>query len=175
MLKSGDVLDLGPLGTKFIIKRTPSESGGQTFDMEWELAPRTGGTPLHVHPHATETYEILEGSLDVNVNGTWKTLRKGDRQTVEPGVPHTFRNASDAITRVYNTHQPAMKLDQYLVELDRIANSGVIHPNRMTLPAILSLAVLISSHEDEIRSVQPPHFLMRAFALVGRTLGYGPG
>ncbi|MEX2536524.1 MAG: cupin domain-containing protein, partial [Trueperaceae bacterium] len=95
MLKSGDVLDLGPLGTKFIIKRTPSESGGQTFDMEWELAPRTGGTPLHVHPHATETYEILEGSLDVNVNGTWKTLRKGDRQAVEPGVPHTFRNASD--------------------------------------------------------------------------------
>lgn len=173
MLKSGDVLDLGPLGTKFIIRKTPQESGGQTFDMEWELAPRTGGTPLHIHPHATETYEILEGSLDLNVNGTWRSLEAGDRQAVEPGVPHTFRNASDSITRVYNTHQPAMKFDQYFLALDRVANSGVIQPGRITLPAILSLAVLMTSYEDEIRAVQPPHFLMRTFAVVGRAIGYG--
>ena len=145
MLKPGGVLDLGPLATKFIIRRTPSESGAQTFDMEWELAPHTGGTPLHLHPPATETYEILEGSLDVNINGTWRTLGQGDRRAVDPGTPHTFRNASDALTRVYNTHQPA----------------------------ILSIAVLMTSYEDEICSVRPPHLLMRAFALVGRVLGYG--
>lgn len=170
MLESGDVLVLGPLGTRFTVRRTPAESSGASFDMEWELAPHTGGTPLHLHPHATEAYEVLEGFLDVHVDGAWKTMSTGERLAVAPNAPHTFRNASDTVKRVFNTHQPAMRFDEYFGELNRIANSGVIRPDRMTLPAILSLAVLMTSHQDEIRSVRPPHFVMRAFALVGRML-----
>jgi len=43
--------------------------------MEWDLAPRTGGAPVHIHPHAAETYEVLEGELDVYVAGAERGRR----------------------------------------------------------------------------------------------------
>jgi quercetin dioxygenase-like cupin family protein len=173
MLQAGDVLDFGPLGMRFHIKKTAAETDGRSLEMEWELAPRTGGTPMHVHPSATESYEVIEGALDVYVEGAWRTLSTGDRVVVAPGVAHTFRNASDAPVRVYNTHAPAMRFGAYFDGLHRIANSGAISSQRMTARAILHLSVLMISFKDEIRSVSPPYSAMKVIASVGRLLGYG--
>lgn len=173
MLQPGDVLDLGPLDTKFYIERTGAETGGKSLEMEWELGPKTGGTPVHVHPHATESYEVIEGQLDVFVNDEWRTLKPGDRVTVEPGVPHTFRNTSPEVTRVHNVHRPAMRFGEYFYRLDKLANSGVISSGRMTPKAILHLSILMTSYPSEIRSVRPPFAVMRVLAIVGRMLGYG--
>ena len=172
MLKPGDVLDLGPLGAKFYIKKTAAETAGQSFDMEWELAPRTGGTPVHIHPLATETYEVLEGELDVYVKGNWRTLTAGQQLTVEAGVPHTFRNSSGVVTRVHNRHQPAMRYDEYFEGLGRITSRGIVSAQRVTLKAILHLAVLMTSYREEIVSVRPPDPIMRVLGRVGRILGY---
>ena len=79
LLRAGDVLDLGPLGATFHIRKTAAETAGRSFEMEWELAPRTGGTPIHIHPHATESYEVLEGEFDIHVDGTWRPLSVGQR------------------------------------------------------------------------------------------------
>lgn len=172
MVRAGDVLDLGPLGTTFHIKKTAVETEGRSLEMEWELAPRTGGTPIHVHPRATESYEVLEGEFDVYVDGAWRTLSAGDRVVVDPGVAHTFRNASDAAVRVYNTHAPAMRFGEYFEGLHRITNSGAISSPRITPKAILYLSVLMTSFKEEIRPVRPPYAAMKALALIGRLLGY---
>ena len=172
MIQPGDVLDLGPLDTKFFIKRTGAETGGKSFEMEWELGPMTGGTPVHIHPHAAESYEVIEGSFDVYVKDEWRTLKPGDRVTVEAGVPHTFRNASSEATRVYTVHRPAMRFGEYFYRLDRLVNSGVVSSGRMTLRAVLHLSILMTSYPNEIRPVRPPSPVMRVFAMVGRLLGY---
>ncbi len=172
MPKAGDVLDLSPIGAIFHIRKTAAETQGKSFEMEWELAPHSGGTPIHVHPHATETYEVIAGELDLYVDGTWRTLPAGEKAAVEPGVAHTFRNASPAPTRVYNTHAPAMKFGEYFEGLHRIVSSGVIAAGRITPRAMLYLSVLMTSFEDEIRTVNPPHSVMRVLALLGRLLGY---
>ncbi|CAN5675033.1 hypothetical protein BH23GEM7_BH23GEM7_19350 [soil metagenome] len=172
MLKAGDVLTLDPLGMTLHIKGTAAETKGQSLEMEWELAPRTGGTPVHIHPHAAETYEVLAGEFDVYVAGAWRTLTAGERVRVEAGVPHTFRNASDERTRIYNAHEPAMRYGEYFEGLNKVANSGVIASARMTPRAILYLAVLMTSYEEEIRSVKPPHAVMRVLGAVGRLLGF---
>ena len=172
MVRAGDVLDLGPLGATFHIRKTAAETDGRSFEMEWELAPRTGGTPIHIHPHASESYEVLEGEFDIHVDGAWRTLSVGQRVVVDPGVAHTFRNASAAPVRVYNAHEPAMRFGEYFEGLHRIANSGAISSQRITPRAILHLSVLMTTFGDEIRSVRPPHVVMKAFALVGRLLGY---
>jgi len=172
MLKAGDVLTLDPLGMTFHIKKTAAETKGQSLEMEWELAPRTGGTPVHFHPHASESYEVLEGELDVYVADAWRSLTAGEKVTVEAGVPHTFRNASDKAARIYNAHEPAMRYGEYFEGLNRVANSGVIASARMTPRAVLYLAVLMTSYEEEIRSVKPPHAMMRVFGAVGRLLGF---
>lgn len=172
MIQSGDVLDLRPLDTRFHIKRTGVETDGRALEMEWELGPKTGGTPVHIHPHASESYEVIEGRLDVYVKNAWTTLSPGDRVTVEPGVPHTFRNAGSEVARVYNVHQPAMRFGEYFYRLNKVVNSGVVSSSGMTLEAMLHLAILMTSYPGEIRSVRPPNAIMRAIAAVGRMLGY---
>jgi quercetin dioxygenase-like cupin family protein len=172
MPQAGDVLDLTPLGARFHIKKTAAETQGGSFEMEWELAPHTGGTPVHIHPHATESYEVLEGELDLYVDGTWRTLSAGERASVDPGVAHTFRNASDSPARVYNTHAPAMRFGEYFETLHRVVHRAKIRDGKVTPKAILYLSILMTSFKDEIRSVNPPHALMRVFALLGRLLGY---
>lgn len=172
MPRAGDILDMSPIGAIFRITKTAAETQGGSFEMEWELAPRTGGTPVHIHPHATESYEVLEGELDLYVDGRWTTLSAGEKATVDPGVAHTFRNASHMPARVYNTHAPAMKFGEYFEGLHRIVGSGVVNSGRMTPKVVLYMAVLMTSFRDEIRTVTPPDAVMRVFGVVGRLMGY---
>ena len=170
VLKSGDVLDLGEIGMQATVRKDRSESGGRSFDMEILLHPFTGGTPIHIHPQASESYEVLEGKLDVYVDGRWNSLAAGEKITVEPGVPHTFRNPVGEVARIYNTHQPAMRYDEFFLGLSGVANSGVIRSGKMTFRALLALAVLWTSMPGEIRSVRPPHAVMRLMGRLGRML-----
>ena len=165
-------LDLGPLGATFIVRKTAVETDGRSFEMEMQLLPHSGGTPLHIHPHAVEEYQVLEGTFEVNVAGVWKTAAVGERVVVDKGVPHTFRNAGDQSVRVYNVHRPAMKFEEYFERLYVLANSGVIKSQKMTLKALLHLSMLMTSYPDEIRSVQPPQAIVRGLAAIGRMLGY---
>ncbi|MDX1440813.1 MAG: cupin domain-containing protein [Rubricoccaceae bacterium] len=172
MLKSGDSLNLGPLRTKIHIKKTAAETDGRSFETEWEMGPQTGGTPLHTHPKALESFEVLQGKLDLRVNGSWRTLTAGETTSIEKGIPHTVRNASDEVTRVTMTFQPALKYDEYFDKLEKLVNSGVVESEDMTFKAMAHLSMLMTSHPDEIRSVSPPYAAMRVFALAGRLLGY---
>ena len=173
MLKVGDVLDLGPLDTKFYIKKTATETNGQSFEMEWELGPQAGlGRIIHIHPHAIETYEFLQGKFDVYINGNWRTLSVGEKAVVDKGVPHTFRKTGSETTRVYNTHQPAMRFDQFFEGMYKLTNNDGGKSNKMTLKAILYLSVLYTSYSDEIQSVRPPYAMMQVLGFAGRLLGY---
>lgn len=172
MPRTGDVLDLSPIGAIFHVKKTAEDTHGRSFEMEWELFPNSGGTPVHIHPHATESYEVLAGELDLFVDGAWKRLKAGEVASVAPGVPHTFRNPTGARVQVYNTHAPAMKYGNYFEGLHWVVSSGSIRPGRMTLKAVLYLAMLMTSYQEEIKSVKPPHGMMRLLAFVAKLLGY---
>ena len=157
MPRAGDVLDLRPIGAIFRVTKTAKE---------------TQGDPVHIHPHATESYEVLAGELDLYVDGTWRRLAAGESASVAPGIPHTFRNRSDGPARVYNTHAPAMRYGEYFEGIHRVVRSGAVSDGRMTLKALLYLALLMTRFEDEIRSVDPPHAMMIMLAWLARLLGY---
>ena len=174
MLKAGDVLDHGPLRMKFYIKKTAAETNNKSFEMDMELDSQTDAGIIHIHPHAIESYEVLQGKFDVYINGNWKTLSVGEKAVVDKGVPHTFRNASNETTRVYNTHQPAMRFDQFFEAMYKLANSGVSNSRQrrqLTFKAILYVSILYTSYEDEIQSVRPPNAIMQVLGFIGRLLG----
>jgi hypothetical protein len=140
--------------------------------MEWELAPGASGTPVHVHPHATESYDVLQGRLEVFIDGSWRTLSRGESASVPPGVPHTFRNPDATVTRVRNVHAPAMRFGEYFGTIHRIVASGSVAHDRMTPKAMLYLAAVMMRFRSEIVSVRPPHFVIALSALVATMLGY---
>jgi quercetin dioxygenase-like cupin family protein len=168
MLKAGDVLDMSPIQMKITVKKFTAE----TLDVEIELGPRSGGTPIHIHPHALETYDVLEGLFDAYVDGVWKTYKPGERVEVPKGVPHTFRNSSDAKTRVYQTHQPALNMGEYFEGLHKIANSGVVKDGKMTFRALLYLSLLMVSFKNEMVPINPPAPVAGLFGFMAKLAGY---
>src|SRR5437588_3384194 len=98
-------LDFHPgMGMRWEITRSAQDSAGEVFESTNWLDPRMPGPPPHVHPNSEESFEVIEGSLDVFKDGQWTTLQAGATATVAPGVPHTLRNATDepvtAVTRI---------------------------------------------------------------------------
>lgn len=172
MLRTGDILDLGPLDTRLIIMKTAAETDGQSFEMEIVVGPQNPGPPLHTHPHAAEVYEVLDGEIELNVDGVWQTYSAGQKAVIARGVPHTYRNTSDRAITVYNRHQPAMQFSDYFETMHEVANSDAVTSQPTSFKALLHFAVMIADYPEEIRSVAPPDPVMRLFGWFGRLLGY---
>ena len=88
-------LDCTELGMLMTIMKTSKDTDGKSLEMEWTLTPNSGGTPVHIHPEAIETYEILAGELQVFKKDKWITARVGQKIVIEKGEPHTFKNATN--------------------------------------------------------------------------------
>jgi len=54
--------------------------------------PRVPGPPPHYHRSEREFFLILKGTLDVMVNGEWKSMPAGTYAELPPETTHTFIN-----------------------------------------------------------------------------------
>lgn len=165
-------LDFGAMGMRWEITRSTTDTEGQAFEAINILAPGFAGPPLHTHPSAEESYEVLAGTLDVCVDGAWRQLGPGQRVSVPAGVPHTLRNPHADEVRLVNVHVPALQFERFFRTLQTLVVDG-----RMSLPpknfqSLVLVSMLFVAHEKEIRSASPPHSVMRALAFLGKLLGY---
>lgn len=165
-------LDFGPARMCWHITHTTADTGGAYFEAINVLLPDFGGPPVHAHPHATESYAVTDGVLDVCVNGQWRQLRAGEKVTVPAGVAHTLRNTSGAEVRLINRHAPALDFEGLFRRLHAMAAAGQVTLPPKGVGALARLAMLFVEHEREIVSVRPPQMLLRAIAWIGRLLRY---
>ena len=73
------ILDFAPIGMWWEVTRSTADTGGEAFEAVNVLAPGFGGPPLHLHPTAEESYEVLSGTLDVCVDRRWRQLARASR------------------------------------------------------------------------------------------------
>jgi mannose-6-phosphate isomerase-like protein (cupin superfamily) len=67
--------------------------------------------PMHYHKVKEETFQVLHGDLEVEINGEKKTLGPGDQLLVERGAPHSFTTKNGVVVEeVSTTH---VKNDSY--------------------------------------------------------------
>jgi hypothetical protein len=124
-----------------------------------------------VHPHLTEEYEVLDGSLEVLVGRERRELTTGDAVSVPPGSVHTFRTG-DKPTRVRNIHRPALDFERYILRLCKAANQHDLG-DLNNLRSLLCIAVLVREFPEHSRA--PGRLLNAAvptLAAVGRMLGF---
>ena len=138
--------------------------------MEWELPAKGWAPQPHVHPHLTEEYEVLDGSLDVLIGSEWRTLTAGEAASVPPGTVHTFRVGADPV-RVRNVHRLALDFEPYIKRLCSAANQRNLG-DLSGIRALLYIAVLV--REFPLHSRAPGRLLnatVPALAAAGRLLG----
>jgi mannose-6-phosphate isomerase-like protein (cupin superfamily) len=176
MATKNQVLDMTPVGMRFTVLQAGADTGGKSLDLHWELLPKCNvKDPLvHTHPHAIETYEVLEGKMEFFVKDKWLPAKMGDKLTVPKGVTHAFRNPTEKIVRVYNTHQPALRMENYFEDvckvLDKLTDKRT-KDFKMNLKAMLYMSVLMNNYRNEIIAKNPPDVAIKVLGLVGKLTG----
>ncbi len=121
-MEPGDVLDTGD-GTcvlKWI--ETSGSTGGARQVVEWTLGRMTRN-PLHWHPVMTETFEVLDGELVVEVDGNVRTLHAGEAVEVPPGTRHRFQ--VDDHARWRQTNAPVLNHELlFRIDFERMQKRG---------------------------------------------------
>lgn len=170
--RAGRELDFHPgMDMRWEVTQSTSDTSGELFEsMNW-LDPRMAGPPAHVHPNSEESFDVIEGSLEVNKEGEWTTLGSGESATVPPGVPHTLRNASDQPVKAITRIRPAGRSEDFFRHMHALIRAGKL----MRLPpkdpgSAIYAAMLLSRYPDEIRATGPLNGVFKALTLVGRAL-----
>ena len=142
MASTGDQFRM-PDGSVYIVRRASGETGGEFVEMEFVLPPGCVPPPPHVHRQQVEEYEVLDGQLDVVIEGNWRTLGPGQVASVPVGALHTFRNRSGGLVRVRNWHRPAMRFEDFIERTSTTLHAvGVRRKRDPRVPLYLSMIML---------------------------------
>lgn len=63
------------------------------YDMALAMTPaNTPGPPPHYHENEAELFLVLNGEIEIIMDGQWSKLQAGESVVVPKGVVHTFHN-----------------------------------------------------------------------------------
>ena len=167
----GRILDFGGFPGRWEITRSTEDTNGDSLQMRFEIesVPEEGPF-VHTHPSAEESYEVRSGVLEVYEDGEWLEVAAGEKHTVPPGTPHTFRNRTPV--ELINVHRPALQHEAFFRRFHRlVAEQGVSLPPD-GFGDVVRIAMLTTEHEEDIHAVSPPHWAFKGFAGLGRLLGF---
>jgi mannose-6-phosphate isomerase-like protein (cupin superfamily) len=104
---SGEGKTLWVLGALYEFKATGEDTGG-TFAL-WETTTPAGnpGPPPHIHHNEDEVFYVLEGELELMVEGRTSVAGPGTFVNIPKGTLHTFRNAGTAPARFLGMVAPS--------------------------------------------------------------------
>lgn len=160
MAKSGDVLEMDPLGVRVELLRTDGQL------LEFDVIGRARGliAQPHVHSSQVERLEIVSGAMRLVMNGHDHLLAEGDSIEVPAGVPHSQLPAADGPGRIRVQVRPAGDTLFFLERLAQLCRQGQI--NRFGFPRPVAAARLMRDFEHAGHATRPPLAVQRAFSRV---------
>ena len=169
MARAGDRFEM-PDGSVYVIRTPAAATGGDYVEMEFILPPGTFAPPPHVHPKQIEEYQVIEGSLDVMVDGEWTTIGSGESASVPVGATHTFRNPTDGTIRVMNWHRPAVDFEEFIEGVCGALQKAGVRGGRDPRVALYLSTFFMKYPETLIVSRRRERIPMKAMAGIGRLL-----
>jgi oxalate decarboxylase/phosphoglucose isomerase-like protein (cupin superfamily) len=97
----------------------PKASCEATFAFETNSDPGQF-VPVHVHPTQDEFILVLDGTLDLKLDGVWHQAKAGDLVRMPRGIPHGYFNKSEKPARALFWVSPARKLEALFTKLDKL-------------------------------------------------------
>ena len=176
MIAAGQTVENPVTGERLTFHETARTTGGEYVRFEAVIAPGGTLTSAHLHPHQTERFEPISGTLTMKVGSRKFEAKPGDVVVVEPGTPHNFWNKTATDARMMVEIRPALELESLIETMYSLAADG--KTNRWGMPNPFRLAVIADAHFDTVRVPFVPAWLQRTAlavgAPVGRLAGYGP-
>ena len=137
-----------------IFIETAAETNGAYSVIEVELSPG-GGVGLHYHKTYTETFQCLQGTLNVQLGTKLYTLKPGDAPaTAERNMLHRFFNQSSEICRFNVIVGPGSRgIEESLQIAYGLARDG--KTNKAGMPTSINhLGILLALSESKLTGWQ---------------------
>jgi mannose-6-phosphate isomerase-like protein (cupin superfamily) len=80
---------------KASFKADGAETANQYCISEWFFELNTTGPGEQVHDHHDDMFYVIEGVMDIKVDGEWASYSKGSYIMAPAGTPQDFRNSSN--------------------------------------------------------------------------------
>lgn len=175
MINCGDTLTNPITGESMTFITTSRETGGEYVEIELRAEPDAFVAAAHVHPAQTETFQVIEGTLAVQVGRETLEAKAGDVLVVEPGRAHKWWNGGDSELVFRCRVSPALQFESLIETMFALASDG--KTNKKGMPNPFRLAVIARAHLDTVVLPFPPVWMQKAALAVGaplgRLLGYG--
>lgn len=142
---------------------------GSENGMNW-IRANTDGPPIHTHPHQEELLTVVEGTLEVYKDKKWNQLNAGEKIFIPKGAPHTYRNRSNSACTFEYLITPKGSFSDMMVTLEKLAKQRKLTSTK-DLKSIIYLAMTFDKYKRDVKSVEPPPFIMSLFSTVGKISG----
>ena len=170
MTNQGDTYRI-PDGSLWLVEQAPDDNPDGAVVFRITVPAKFVTPPPHRHPYATDSWEVLRGSLSIQVEGRWRTLNEGERADVPPGTIHTVANRSGAEVIVRNIHGPANHFDTFAAHVDRLMRARNVTSAKDPRAAIL-ISMLILEYPNTLIPGRPrDRIITNLLASIGRLLG----
>jgi len=171
MARSGDRFEM-PDGSVYVLTISATDTSGELVEFELTLPPRSLAPPPHRRPHQAEAYGVNAGTLDIALGSGWRSLGVGQRAEVPPGTEHTFKNRSGETVRVRNIHKPALRFEDWVESVYRLAQAGKVRGSRSP-STLIHLAMLWQQFPETLVAARRRERLgIALLARLGRLLRY---
>ena len=132
MIRAGDVIDNPVTGERIVFHQTSRETNGEAVVIETFVQPDGFVAAAHVHPKQEERFEVVSGTLGLEVGGEEIVAGPGETLTIPAGTPHRFWNAGENEARFRCRVRPALQFEQLLETMFGLAAAG--KTNRKGMP-----------------------------------------
>lgn len=125
MSEAKRVIDLHATGERLEFNDARERTLGGRSEGIVTLGPGRSGPEAHIHRQQLEGFEVLSGTLVIDVGGRSVTLRPGESLVVAGGEAHTFRNPDagmPAVARFW--FEPALNIEWMLQCMGELAMEG---------------------------------------------------
>jgi quercetin dioxygenase-like cupin family protein len=174
MARAGDRFQM-PDGSVYEVTDAAEGGADGSVGMNFILPPGSVSPPPHRHPTQTESFKVVDGPIELMVDGKWRTLQAGETASVPPGVVHTFRNRSSETVTIHSTHAPAGRFEQFIEQISKLLPArGIKSGKDPRIPIYLSMVML--EYPETIRPGRDrERFAISAMASLGRLLRFDTG
>jgi quercetin dioxygenase-like cupin family protein len=159
MAYTGQTISNPVSGERITFLQTARDTGGEKLEIELELSPDGSVPGAHVHPEQTETFHVLEGTMQFRMGLRKIVAGPGDTVVVPAGKVHRFTNGGDGVARARVEVVPALDMEQLFETAVELAMEGNV--TRKGMPKPLHLALFTRRFAREVRAPFPPAWMVR--------------
>ncbi|HEX2505378.1 MAG TPA: cupin domain-containing protein, partial [Gaiellaceae bacterium] len=114
MFYAGDTIENPVTGERLVFRATAAETNGELTAFDTYVKPNGAVAAAHYHPIQAERFEVVSGTIGLEVASEKLELGPGHVVRIEPGTPHKFWNAGEDELHFVAEVRPSLRFEEMI-------------------------------------------------------------